>query len=121
MKYSDISPNFVTHTITDKDSIRNSIKNLILIRRFSLLGNVNIGSRVSGYIFKNMNLADRINLELEIKTVLKNYEKRIKVDGVQVIMTDNNELICNIFYTILENFEAVQDSVRILLEKGVNA
>lgn len=119
MKYSDISPDFVTHSIIDKDSIRNSIKNLILIKKNTLMGNVLLGSRVTGYLFKNMNLADQINLELEIKTVLKNHEPRIKVDSVSIILTDNNELFCNIFYTILESFEETQDSVRILLEKGV--
>lgn len=121
MKYSDISPNFVTHTITDRDSIRNSIKNLILIKKHSLMGNVRLGSRVTGYIFKNMNLADKINLELEIKSVLKNYESRIKVEGVQIVMTDNNELYCNIFYSVLDNFDTSLESVRILLEKGASA
>ena len=118
MKYSDISPDFVSHTITDKDSIRNSIKNLILIRKFSLGGNPKIGSKLSEFLFKNMSFADEINLQLEIKLALKNYEPRINVLDVSLNLTDYNELFCNIFYNIKDSFDDNTESVRILLNQG---
>lgn len=118
MKYSDISPDFVSHTITDKDSIRNSIKNLILIRKFSLGGNPKIGSKLSEFLFKNMSFADEINLQLEIKLALKNYEPRINVLDVSLNLTDYNELFCNIFYNIKDSFDDNTESVSILLNQG---
>jgi phage baseplate assembly protein W len=118
MKYSDISPNFVTHTITDKDSIRNSIKNLVLIKKFSILGAPKIGSRVTNFLFKNMNYADVVNLKLEIKFLLINHEPRITVENVLVDFNDDNSLFCNIIYFINSSFDGVTDSVKIKLDQG---
>jgi len=118
MIFSDISPNFINHIISDKDSIRNSIKNLIMIKKFTLMGKEKIGSKIDDSLFKSMLFVDRVHLEQEIKTVLKNYEPRIEV--IDILVSDiDHSLFVDIFYKIKNSFfEDNTDSIKIRLNRG---
>ena len=115
MKYVDMSPDFLGYLISDRDAIRNSIKNIILIRKYSLMGNSSMGSRASNIVFSGFDDLDAAMFKMEIMTVLKNKEPRINVLDVIMDRNDNHEINVNILYSIKNSLIDSVETVRLNL------
>ena len=108
-KFKDISLSFVRNpvtndilAITDADAIKKSVVNLVRTRTGERFYNTLLGSKVEDSMFELQSPETAINLELDIKTLLSNYEPRISVQTVQVTYPeDSNDLNIRISYDVI--------------------
>jgi len=109
--FSDFLDDFSPHPLTgdivrvrNENSIRQSVKNIIL---------TNIGERLfQPFIGSNINLAlfepnDQVlvnELMYHIQTAISNYEPRVAINNIALLpATDNNDVSLNIVYTIINS------------------
>jgi len=108
-KFKDISLSFVRNPVTndilslnDADSIKKSVINLVRTRVGERFFNSLIGTQTEDSLFELQTPELASSLELEIKTLLKNFEPRIKISSVLVSYPEeSNELNVNITYDIV--------------------
>lgn len=108
-KFKDISLSFVRNpvtndilAITDADAIQKSVVNLVRTRTGERFYNTLLGSKVEDSVFELQSPETAINLELDIKALLSNYEPRISVQTVQVTYPeDSNDLNIRISYNVI--------------------
>jgi phage baseplate assembly protein W len=108
-KFKDISLSFVRNpvtndilAITDADAIKKSVVNLVRTRTGERFYNTLLGSKVEDSVFELQSPETAINLELDIKALLSNYEPRISVQTVQVTYPeDSNDLNIRISYNVI--------------------
>jgi phage baseplate assembly protein W len=108
-KFKDISLSFVRNPVTndilslnDADSIKKSVINLVRTRVGERFFNSLIGTQTEDSLFELQTPELASSLELEIKTLLKNFEPRIKISSVLVSYPEeSNELNVNIKYDIV--------------------
>jgi phage baseplate assembly protein W len=108
-KFKDISLSFVRNPVTndilslnDADSIKKSVINLVKTRVGERFFNSLIGTQTEDSLFELQTPELASSLELEIKTLLKNFEPRIKISSVLVSYPEeSNELNVNIKYDIV--------------------
>jgi phage baseplate assembly protein W len=108
-KFKDISLSFVRNPVTndilslnDSDSIKKSVINLVKTRVGERFFNSLIGTQTEDSIFELQTPELASSLELEIKTLLKNFEPRIQLSSVLVTYPeDSSELNVNISYNIV--------------------
>ena len=108
-KFKDISLSFVRNPVTndilainDADAIKKSVVNLVRTRVGERFFNSLIGSNVENSMFELQTPEVAYSLELDIKTLLKNFENRISL--VSVLITypeDSNEFNVKIVYNII--------------------
>ena len=108
-KFKDISLSFVRNPVTndilaisDADAIKKSVVNLVRTRIGERFFNSLIGSRVEDSMFELQTPEVAYSLELDIKTLLKNFERRISLGSVLVTYPeDSNEFNVRISYDII--------------------
>ncbi len=108
-KFKDISLSFTRNPVTndilslnDADAIKKSVTNLVRTRVGERFFRRLIGTKVENSIFELQVPELASSLELEIKTLLKNYEPRIKLSSVLVTYPEeSNELNIKISYDIV--------------------
>ena len=108
-KFKDISLSFVRNPVTndilainDADAIKKSVINLVRTRAGERFFNQLIGSKVEDSMFEIQTPEVAYSLELDIKTLLKNFERRITVSTVLVTYPDeSNDLNIRISYDIV--------------------
>ena len=108
-KFKDISLSFVRNPVTndilsinDADAIKKSVVNLVRTRIGERFFNSLIGSRIEDSMFELQTPEVAYSLELDIKTLLKNFEKRISLATVLVTYPeDSNEFNVRISYNII--------------------
>lgn len=108
-KFKDISLSFVRNpvtndilTINDADAIKKSVINLVRTRLGERFFNSLIGSRIEDSMFELQTPEVAYSLELDIKTLLKNFERRISLSSVLVTYPeDSNEFNIRIVYDII--------------------
>ena len=107
--FKDISLSFSRHPVTNdililknEDAIKKSVINLIRTRIGERFFNNLLGTSVDNSLFELNGLEVSTILDEEIKTVLSNFEPRIKVRDVMVeSLMDSNELNAKISYDIV--------------------
>lgn len=93
--------------VKNEKAINQSLRNLIFTnlgeRPFQPL----LGSDVLDTLFENTNTEDFHTLQFYIETVIRNYEPRVNLIGVDISMSesDENELIISINYNTINNPE----------------
>jgi phage baseplate assembly protein W len=115
--FKDISLSFKRHPITNdmiiltnEDAIKKSVQNLVRTNIGERFFNPLLGSKVAFYLFELSNSDIEYILTDEIRTLLSNFETRIKVTEVQVeVLQDNYELNVKISYDIIGSPVAVQN------------
>lgn len=126
-KFKDISLSFVRNPVTndilainDADAIKRSVINLVRTRIGEKFYNRFIGTRVEESLFEIQGPEIAYKLQLEIETLLTNYERRIKQSSVVVSYEDGtNDLDVTITYDIVglpvatQTIEFVLQSTRI--------
>jgi phage baseplate assembly protein W len=108
-KFKDISLSFVRNpvtndilTINDADAIKKSVVNLVRTRTGERFFNSLIGSRIEDSMFELQTPEAAYSLELDIKTLLKNFERRISLTSVLVTYPeDSNEFNVRIAYDVI--------------------
>lgn len=108
-KFKDISLSFVRNPVTndilsinDADAIKRSIINLVRTRIGERFFNSLIGTSTENSLFELQTPELASLLETEIRTLLSNFEPRIKFSTVSVTYPDDsNELNVRISYNII--------------------
>lgn len=108
-KFKDISLSFVRNPVTndilsinDADAIKKSVINLVRTKTGERFFNSLIGSQVENSMFELQSPEVAYSLELDIRTLLKNFEPRISLSSVLVTYPeDSNDLNVRIAYTII--------------------
>ena len=86
----------------NEKAISRSLKNLMLTNPGERLFNQNIGSKILGSLFENMDEASAFEVREEIINTVINYEPRVELKRVTVEPNyDNNEFNVTIDYTII--------------------
>ena len=107
--FKDISLSFLRHpvtndigTLSNEDAIKKSVVNLIRTRVGERFFNSLLGSKVESYLFELADSGIVDPLQEEVKTVLSNFEPRVVVRNVNVVLySENNELDITITYDIV--------------------
>ena len=107
--FKDISLSFKKHPVTNdvtvlrnEDAIKKSVINLTRTRINERFFNDLLGTSIVDNLFENMGSGLETALEEEISTLLKNYEPRIELNSVYVIVNaDSNELSVQVDYNIV--------------------
>jgi phage baseplate assembly protein W len=107
--FKDISLSFKRHPVTNdtgyllnEDAIKRCVINLVRTKIGERFFNSLLGSSIESYLFElaNPNIVEP--LEAEIKTLLENFEPRIIVRLINVILApEDNELNVSITYDIV--------------------
>ena len=108
-KFKDISLSFARNpvtndiiAITDADAIKRSVINLVRTRVGERFYNNLLGTNTSSTLFETQTSPTAYNLQIEIETLLKNFEPRIRQTSVLVTYTDeSNDLNIRIAYDIV--------------------
>lgn len=114
--YSDFDISFIPHPTTGdivmktgEDSIKQSVKNLIFTNFYDRKFRSHIGSNTWKLLFDNPSTLTAGFIIDAIKEVLRNYEPRIKLTGVAVILNnDQDGFDVTLKYTILNTSKPVQ-------------
>jgi phage baseplate assembly protein W len=107
--FKDISLSFLKHPITNdilvlknEDAIKKSVVNLVKTRIGERFFNSLLGSKANEALFEVSNSGIDIALENEIRNLLINFEKRIRVKNIDVeIVEDDYELNVKVIYDIV--------------------
>jgi phage baseplate assembly protein W len=108
-KFKDISLSFVRNPVTndilainDADAIKKSVINLVRTKTGERFFNQLLGSKVEDSMFEIQTPEVAYSLELDIKTLLKNYEQRVSVSSVLVTYPEeSNDINVKISYDIV--------------------
>lgn len=94
--------------LSDEQSVKESIKNLIMTNRGERLFQPEVGCDIRSLLFDNFT-PDRLIIAKElIKTTLNNYEPRAGVIGIDVISgIDDNSISITITFNIINREEPV--------------
>lgn len=107
--YKDIDLNFTRNPITkdvsvlqDEDAVKAAVKNLVLTDAGERPFNPTLGSSIRGLLFEPASPIIASEIEARVKTVLKNFEPRIKVIAVTVVANiDRNEFAVTIGFRMI--------------------
>jgi len=124
--YRDLNLNFSKHPITGKvstlsdvEAVKRSIRNLINLNTYDKPFHPEISGRVRELLFENVTPIVADILQKQIESVIKQYERRAELIGVEVIdNSDRNEYIIKIqFYVVnapndVEEFTTVLERLR---------
>jgi phage baseplate assembly protein W len=108
-KFKDISLSFARNpvtndilSITNEDAIKKSVINLVRTRLGERFYNYILGTEIENSVFELQSPTIAYSLQLEIETLLKNFEPRIKKSSVVVSYPeDSNDLNVRISYDIV--------------------
>jgi phage baseplate assembly protein W len=89
--FTDFDMNFLPHPVTgdigrlkDVESIKRSVLNLLMTSHYERAFHPEIGGNIRNILFEPFGEFTENNLKLAIIEVLQNFEKRIKISGVDV-------------------------------------
>ena len=107
--YSDFLINFdmnpITGTlarVTNEDSVKQSLKNLILTNRTERPYNPLLGSRINALLFDPLDTFTAQSIKEEIEETIKAFEPRVVLNDVSVYPDeDNNGFTVNIIFSTI--------------------
>ena len=117
--YADLDLDFIAHPTTGDivrkvgpDAIKRSDRNLILTNFYDRPFRPGIGSNVQKLLFENPNPLTSTFLKDAIAEVLRNYEPRVAVNGIDVQMNfDQNGYNVRLEYVILNTLQPVVSTI----------
>lgn len=120
--FVDFDFTFSRHPLTDNltvkknvNAVRQSILNLLRLKKGDKPHHPEIYSPVGDYLFENASAAMKLVLEGEIMNYLNQYEPRIDITNVQVDFPDVNGIDVSVFGTLLNTTSPV--TINILIER----
>jgi len=107
--FKDISLSFAKHPVTNdilviknEDAIKKSVTNLVRTVLGERFFNPLLGTSIEASLFELSSAETNLLVKEEVRNVLRNYEKRIKLTNVIVeVPPDTNELNVKIEYDIV--------------------
>jgi phage baseplate assembly protein W len=107
--FKDISLSFQVNpinydliSISNETAISRAVRNLVFTKRGERPFDALLGSRVSSLLFDNLDPITASNIELEISTVIQNYEPRVSLVRTKATPNyDANEIDVEIVYNII--------------------
>jgi len=107
--FKDISLSFRKHPVTNdilpiknEDAIKKAVQNLIKTRIGERFYDSDLGTTIESNLFELVGKESALILKEEIRTILKNYEPRVRLRRVDVDVPDDmNELNIRINYDIV--------------------
>ena len=98
-KYTDLDLNFRSHPFTKDillkkgdNSIKQSVKNLVLTRKGEKPFHPEIGSHIYTHLFDNMTVDTVVNIKTTIEDVINTYEPRVVLSSVDVVANPDQNL-----------------------------
>ena len=106
--YKDLGLSFVAHPVTknvsvlkNEDAVKRAIRNLILTNKGEKFFDELYGGNILGLLFENFTPVTEIDIEENIKNVIKTEEPRATVIDVEIIASpDTNNITINIIFRI---------------------
>jgi len=106
--FSDIDLNFTAHPVTkdivlryDENSIKTSLKNLILTSNYERPFHSEIGSPIKRLLFEPATPMLAVVIKRAIVDTVNNFEPRVQLLDVNVQVSDNNSVLVNIEFKIV--------------------
>jgi phage baseplate assembly protein W len=106
--FSDLDLNFTAHPVTkdivlryDENSIKTSLKNLILTSNYERPFHSEIGSPIKRLLFEPATPMLAVVIKRAIVDTVNNFEPRVQLLDVNVQVSDNNSVLVNIEFKIL--------------------
>ena len=98
-KYTDLDLNFRSHPFTKDillkkgdNSIKQSVKNLVLTRKGEKPFHPEIGSHIYTHLFDSMTVDTVVNIKTTIEDVINTYEPRVILSSVDVTANPDQNL-----------------------------
>ena len=128
IKYSDIDFSFSMNSIskdvnikTNENSIKQSLKNIILTRKQERPFKGNIGANIFDSLFENFDFRFISKFTSMIKEQLEAFEPRVKIIDVDIDpdKVDSNELNVDVTFEYITGYktEPIQDFISVQLER----
>jgi phage baseplate assembly protein W len=96
----------------DEESIKESLRNLILTDRGERLFQPDIGSDIRKLLFENITAATVETIKDLVRTTIRNYEPRINLIGVDVLTSiDSLQIDIVITFNIINRIEPIEFTV----------
>lgn len=113
--YSDFPVDFNIHpskldlmTVSNEESVKQSVKNILLTDRGERLFNPTMGSDIRSLLFENMSPQTESSLRDYIETAINNYEPRASlIDVIVSAMPDLNAYSVTVVFSVINKSEPV--------------
>ena len=114
-KYTDLDLNFRSHPFTKDillkkgdNSIKQSVKNLVLTRKGEKPFHPEIGSHIYTHLFDNMTVDTVVNIKTTIEDVINTYEPRVVLSSVDVTANpDQNSYDVTIVFRLINESDPI--------------
>ena len=100
VQFSDLGITMTAHPITGKVTVKKNaeavigaLKNLILTNRFERPYDPLFGADIRSRLFENFDPIEQVNIEEDIKSAIKNFEPRVKINEVRVVASPNSNRV----------------------------
>jgi len=121
--YSDFMNNFVKHPVTNtlakltnEESVKQSIRNLILTNVGERMFEPDVGSTVNNALFEPNDFVSKDMMAQSINYAINTFEPRARLLSVKIDQTrDSNSLVANIVFSLINSQEPV--TLQLLLRR----
>jgi len=100
VQFSDLGITMTAHPITGKVTVKKNaeavigaLKNLILTNRFERPYDPLYGADIRSRLFENFDPIEQVNIEEDIKSAIKNFEPRVRINEVRVVASPNSNRV----------------------------
>jgi phage baseplate assembly protein W len=108
--WKDIDMNFVRHPVTgdistllDAESVKRSIKNLLMTRFGERPFQPWIGWGGNGLLFEHISQLTKSSIRSEIKLLISNFEPRVHINNITITSTDSYEFRVRIEFILINH------------------
>ncbi len=122
--WKDLNLNFTKHPLTgdvnrvfDVESIKRSVRNLILANYGERPFQPWIGSNIRALLFEQMDPFTISALDTQIRTLLENFEPRVQLTDLNINASDDNSLRVTIHFSINNSVSDEIHTFETLLER----
>ena len=117
--WSDLDLDFTAHPVTkdivrktNVEAVKRSVRNLIQTNKYDKKFHPEIDGGVTRHLFGLSTAHTKHDIEIAVKTCLRNFESRVTVDNVVVSGDlDNNGFNVSIFFTVINTPEPIEISL----------
>jgi hypothetical protein len=106
--WKDLDMNFARHPVTgdistllDAESVKRSLKNLLLTRFGERPFQPWIGWGGNAVLFEHMDGLTRSSIKSEIELLISNFEPRVNINSITITDTDSHELRVVLHFTLI--------------------
>jgi len=100
VQFSDLGITMTAHPVTgnvvtkkNAEAVIGALKNLILTNRFERPYDPLFGADIRSRLFENFDPIEQVNIEEDIKSAIKNFEPRVKINEVRVVASPNSNRV----------------------------